>query len=288
MNCIIIPVFNRKHYTLRCLEELTSTHGVAEKDIFVVDDGSTDGTAEEIGEKFPQANVLPGDGNLWWTGAMELGMRHCYDQGYETFMWLNDDTYLEKGAIDKCIELCEREQAVVTGMTYESDTGELIHGGAHADAFRHKNDTLIREDEITGEYVECDMAHGNIVCFPRIVLKDIGFPDGVNFHQGPGDIEYTLRVTRGGHRVLCSKDVIAHTKRGDDPNYSRWTDPRFSAEDVLNFMTNKRHLAYLPTSYRFLTRHFGFKGFIAFLMRYSKRFLILLLKVAQLNIRKAS
>jgi GT2 family glycosyltransferase len=38
--------------------------------VIVVDDGSSDRTAEEVAENYPKVTILKGDGNLWWTGAI--------------------------------------------------------------------------------------------------------------------------------------------------------------------------------------------------------------------------
>jgi len=38
--------------------------------VIVVDDGSSDRTAEEAAKNYPKVIILQGDGNLWWTGAI--------------------------------------------------------------------------------------------------------------------------------------------------------------------------------------------------------------------------
>jgi len=38
--------------------------------VIIVDDGSSDRTAEEVAENYPEVTILEGDGNLWWTGAI--------------------------------------------------------------------------------------------------------------------------------------------------------------------------------------------------------------------------
>ncbi len=61
---LIIPVHNRKNLTLGCLEHLTKTGDRQPYHIIVVDDGSTDGTGEDIKAQYPDVILLPGDGDF--------------------------------------------------------------------------------------------------------------------------------------------------------------------------------------------------------------------------------
>jgi len=67
---IIIPVHNRKSLTLACLENLKTNGDLQKYQVIVVDDGSCDRTSEEVTANYPEATILKGDGNLWWTGAI--------------------------------------------------------------------------------------------------------------------------------------------------------------------------------------------------------------------------
>ena len=70
---IVIPVFNRREETLRCLDSLV-TQTYTNFIVIVVDDGSTDGVGDAVQAGYPDTIVLKGDGNLWWAGATNLGV----------------------------------------------------------------------------------------------------------------------------------------------------------------------------------------------------------------------
>ena len=72
---ILIPVHNNRDTTLKCLE-LLSKQTFHDFTVTVTDDGSTDGTYGAICEQFPQVTVLRGDGDLWWTGAINMALEH--------------------------------------------------------------------------------------------------------------------------------------------------------------------------------------------------------------------
>ncbi|MBP1696808.1 MAG: putative glycosyltransferase, partial [Deltaproteobacteria bacterium] len=71
----IIPVYNRLSHTLACIEGLRRQSYPFLRTI-VVDGGSTDGTVETLRRDHSDVTVLKGVQDLWWAGAMELGIRY--------------------------------------------------------------------------------------------------------------------------------------------------------------------------------------------------------------------
>jgi GT2 family glycosyltransferase len=71
---VLLTVFNRKEKTKTCLQALFSQElaGEACIEVFLTNDGCTDGTPEMVKTLFPQAHLVEGDGQLFWN----RGMRH--------------------------------------------------------------------------------------------------------------------------------------------------------------------------------------------------------------------
>lgn len=70
---ILLPVHNRSAITehfVNCLAAQTyrSYH------LVLIDDGSTDGTADMVRAKIKEISVIKGDGNWWWAGSLQQGI----------------------------------------------------------------------------------------------------------------------------------------------------------------------------------------------------------------------
>jgi GT2 family glycosyltransferase len=84
---VIITVYNRREKTLECLRHLFAQDNCGlQITVYLTDDGSTDGTGDEVRRLFPQVVVSRGNGSLFWTGGMnlswELAMKSDDYDGY--------------------------------------------------------------------------------------------------------------------------------------------------------------------------------------------------------------
>jgi GT2 family glycosyltransferase len=107
---VVMITYNRREEVLGSLARLTA---LAERPpIVVVDNGSTDGTAAAVAERFPGVSVVPAGRNLGAAGRT-LGVRHV-TAPYVAFA--DDDTWWGPGALRRAAELFDAHPrlAVVT------------------------------------------------------------------------------------------------------------------------------------------------------------------------------
>jgi len=92
---VVITCHNRKEKTIASLKKLINQDDIDTLDvkIYLVDDGSTDGTSEAIKNNFPQVNIIKGDGTLFWNGGMRGAFSKAMENGHDYYLWLNDDTF---------------------------------------------------------------------------------------------------------------------------------------------------------------------------------------------------
>lgn len=102
---VLLTVFNRKDKTLKCLQHLFNQLPIEgySIDVYLTDDGCTDGTPEAVKEQYPQVNIIHGDGNLFWNRGMYTAWEKAAQKGYDFYLWLNDDTILLPNALSKLL-----------------------------------------------------------------------------------------------------------------------------------------------------------------------------------------
>jgi hypothetical protein len=84
---VVIPTFDTRELTLQCLDSLAS--GSPALEVIVVDDASTDGTAEEIARRHPEVRLLANGQRAGFTGAANCGLDAATG---DVLLLLNSDT----------------------------------------------------------------------------------------------------------------------------------------------------------------------------------------------------
>ena len=217
---IVIPVHNRRDFTHNCLISL-QRQTVQNFQIIVIDDGSKDGTSEMIQKEFPEVILLRGDGNLWWTGATNLGVRYALEHDADYLMTLNDDTIATDSFIEKMLFWAEREpKALLGAFALDTETKKPVYGGSHINwktaSSTHLLDVL-KPEEFHGLH-EVSHFPGRGLLTPAEVFNMIGLFDAKHFPQAAADYDFTHRACRAGYKIFCNYDaklLIYPTASGD-------------------------------------------------------------------------
>ncbi len=195
---IIIPVHNRRETTLRCLRNLGPADLVPEFGIIVVDDGSTDGTGEAIAAEFPNVTVATGDGELYWTGAMVVGMKRALEAGASYLFWLNDDCLPERGALDRMLQFLRANPKTVCGASCFVDNLDQPVETAF-----HRRTRVKATDGV----IEVEGLSGYCVGMPATLCEEIGLPNAERLPHYAADSIYTLLAHRRGFRIVLLADA---------------------------------------------------------------------------------
>ncbi|MFT3989909.1 MAG: glycosyltransferase family 2 protein [Luteolibacter sp.] len=256
---IIIPVHNRREITLKCLATL-KRQGVFDLcQVILINDGCTDGTREETRENFPEVTILDGDGNLFWTGGIKMGMEYAMAQGAPSVIWLNDDCLPADGAIRTLLERAEEfPKAILGAQSYEPDGHTFSYSGGYV-----RSRQPVRHAK-PGEIAECEWLHGNLVLIPRTVIESICYPDTKRFPHYHGDFSYTHRAWKNGIRLLLLGDCM-----GFCASSATLHSRLLSDEPVISFIKrhfSKRYGCYWPAQLGLELETNGWRGWF----RYAK------------------
>lgn len=195
----LLTCFNRKDKTLACLQSLFRI--LPDVDVYVTNDGCTDGTPEAIRMLFPSVKIIEGTGNLFWSRGMHRSWSEAIKGNYDFYLWLNDDIELYPDFFDElmtCYKIGGND-SVIVGIIKNIADGTIIYGGT--------DDTgkLIQE---TATPQKIKNMNGNVVLVPKCVVERIGIIDPVFWHD-IGDVDYGLTAQKNGIKVLSTRKAVA-------------------------------------------------------------------------------
>ena len=231
---VLLTVFNRKKTTLACLERLFK-HKISNDisvDIWLTNDGCTDGTPEAVKQYFPEVNIVDGDGSLFWNRGMWTAWNAASAvKTYDYYLWLNDDTLLLDDALDILIEASveKSDKAIIVGVCKSSINNETTYSG-------YVNKRRISPN---GCLQNVDYFNGNIVLVPSFVFNIVGNLD-FYYRHSHGDTDYGQRAKSFGINSFISKGYIGICDR--HVCLSKWCNPSIPIRE--RFIS-----LYLPTGY---------------------------------------
>ncbi len=215
---VLLTVHNRKEQTLNCLSKLfcQSIPDNYEIHVFLTDDASTDGTAEEIDRSFPQVNIIKGDGNLFWNRGMHKAWEAAVQSKvYDFYLWLNDDTMIADDCIERLLALsaANGDSAIIVGSTCAiGNPNQITYGG-------WKNGELLTDLTKSNK---CETMNGNIVLIPKSVYNVLGMNDP-KFRHCLGDTDYALSANEHGIACLTGVGIFGECDAHEHPTI--WMDP---------------------------------------------------------------
>ncbi|NBV86246.1 MAG: glycosyltransferase family 2 protein [Verrucomicrobia bacterium] len=101
---VVIVSFNTRRMTLRCLAAIKPELAARRAEIFVVDNGSNDGSAAAVRAAFPEVQVISEEKNIGFGAANNHAMRMARG---EFILLLNSDAFVRSGAVENLLAYLE-------------------------------------------------------------------------------------------------------------------------------------------------------------------------------------
>jgi GT2 family glycosyltransferase len=269
---IIMTSHNRREKTIACLQALSASQcvGHVELNAVLADDGSTDGTAEAVGQAYPWVRVVYGDGSLFWCRGMHRAFEAALQQGFDYYLWLNDDTMLYADALSRLLDCAVTQRAlagkpvIVVGSTVDEDTGKPTYGGERRTSpWRRTSFELVQPGD---RAQPCDSMDGNIVLIPAETARLAGNLDPV-FEHAMGDTDYGLRALKLGVGIWVAPGV--HGTCGHNSASNTFMDPVLPLSKRWRLMLGRKGLPW-RSWWMFTRRHTGVFWPVFFLWPYAR------------------
>jgi GT2 family glycosyltransferase len=232
----VLACHNRRDKTLACLRALSdqTLPPDCQLRLFLLDDGSSDGTGEAVSGEFPRAVVLRGDGNRFWCGGMRLAWQAAAATRPDAFLLANDDTIPDAGALAALCAIAPEAatQAIAVAAIRDPNDGSPTYGGIRRES------GLVAP---TGRVERCDTFNANLVLVPRCVWEKLGI-----FHHeythGMADFDYGFQATRQGVPVLQSPIFLGVC--GRNPVAGTWRDTNLGRVERLRKLQSPKGLPF--------------------------------------------
>jgi GT2 family glycosyltransferase len=252
---IVVPVHNRIEYTLKFLASARLIDYSNYK-IVVIDDGSTDDTADILSKEYPEVIMLKGSGDDWWTKSVNAGIKYSLTKNTDFILTLNNDLIVDKDIIKEYIALYQKfPKSLVGGIVYDiSNSDRVFCAGGHINRIKTPHFDIIPygiRDSAYQEVREVDFLTGMGCFIPAIVFQDVGYYDEQHLPQYFADAELTLRAKNAGYRLLFTPAV----KMWNYTESTTWQFPQGLAIKSIKKLLGHKGSQY----YFFATIHMYFK-----------------------------
>jgi GT2 family glycosyltransferase len=198
-----------------CLESLEKSDGRETLQIIVVDNGSTDGSAQ-LEADFPNTRFFRLPKNFGLTKAMNIGWRSA-EADYVLF--LHEDTELGRGAIARMAALLDTtpDAAAVCPLLLDAggqpapQLGDLPPDGAY------------RPAQAGADPIPVSYARGAALMVRAFVIKSMRQIDE-RYGQFGSDADLAAHIRRGGKKILLDPQAHARHTGGQDYGSMRRAD----------------------------------------------------------------
>lgn len=241
---VVILNWNRKEMLLDCLRSIKELdYPIYE--IIVVDNASTDGSAQAVRENYPDVVLIENDKNYGAIGGKNIGLRRALQSDVEYIYMQDNDIVAAKDALTKLVEVAEADATVgmVGAMMYDySKPDTILSAGGTIDWTQNVSRGRGDNQKDVGQFNKIepvDYLWGGALLVRKSVLETVGLFDEDYIGYWFEDSDLSVRVAKAGFKVLFN------------PFAKVWHKPHATAEQ---FSYRKKYLA-ARNAIRFMKKH---------------------------------
>lgn len=202
--------------TLRALESIGPSR-LANVEIFLWDNGSSDGTADAVRDRLPAVHVHRSSDNLGVAGGRNAGAALAFERLQPEFLcFLDNDLVLTPGFIDALLEVLLADASVgqVQAKLRFLDRPDVLNdgGGCRIVFWRGSTEPVAKGEVDRGQRdrVSPCVSCGGAMMVRTAIFRELGGFDMAFNPFGPEDLDFSLRLQRSGYRALYVPRAMAY------------------------------------------------------------------------------
>jgi GT2 family glycosyltransferase len=211
----VIASYNGSRWYERCLGSLQQSE--INVQTVVVDNASSDGTAEFMQKKFPEMKFFPQTENLGFGKANNIGIKYALEKDADYVFLLNQDAWIEPDTIQKLLEVFEQNsEAGIVAPLQLNGKGEGIDLKFLDTYLSHGNTPFYIDDlyfNRTKTCYEAKLVNFAACLISRKCIERVGGLDTSLFYHYGEDWNYCQRVQYHGFKIFIAPKTIAFHDR---------------------------------------------------------------------------
>jgi GT2 family glycosyltransferase len=255
---IVIPCFNGWNYTKDCISSILYSKYENFK-IFIVDDGSTDNTRDEILTNYSDIDLISGDGNYWWSKSMNKGILRAIEYGAEFILILNNDVVICNNTISTLLECAEQNpDAIIGSLVYNKADKNIIWSAGGNVSWPWPGEIQLGMNEFDDSQYKgirsVNWTPGMGTLIRTSTLQKLSYFDDVNMPQYLSDVDLCLRAKKMGFRILINSESKIYNNVENTGGISDKTKT-FNFKIIGEMFTSYRSPDYFKARLTFISRH---------------------------------
>jgi len=179
--------------------------------LIIVDHGKRHRTYKEFFGKSSVIEVIKASSDLWWTGALNVGISCALEEALagDYILTINNDCTFDKNFVSKIVSISNNNNRCIVGsFEVDAQNKEFVAGVIRAD---WKNGVF--ENVLSVRSGKADTLSTKGTLIPVEVFKKIGVLDEKHFPHYGSDYEFFIRAKRNGYQLLSSSEVKVYCDR---------------------------------------------------------------------------
>lgn len=264
---VIIPHYRNVEDTKCCVDSLKHS-SLRDLVVIVVDDSRTDyeKLKKRIGKEENTEIICP-KARRGFAGAVNDGFKAAVNYNPKFLMILNNDTVVEKHAIERLVEKCAPMDIVGPSIFRMDDMDEIWAYGLKLKMHRSSLNKLIKKIDFKNESKSpIDMVTGCAALFPQKAVDEIGYMDERYFLYLE-DMDFFYRAKKRGYKFFIVKDSkIWHKGGGSSGGPESPEVIYYMTRNMLLFMKKHGKVGHLVVFFLIFFHHL-FKRSVFFIQR---------------------